>query len=71
MCFRQELGKCAICYSVAILGGAATMDQASFGLSDSPDSAIAKSAQDGDCPADFLQVKLHSRMYIQSKRLDC
>ncbi|TRY61752.1 hypothetical protein TCAL_11241, partial [Tigriopus californicus] len=55
ICFRQELGKCGICFGTAIPGGAATMDQGSFGLSIPPAAALTGS-QDLGCSNDYLQI---------------
>lgn len=56
MCFRQELGKCAICYNTAIPGTPAmVIDQGSFGLSISSDGVV-KSTQDTGCVSDYLQI---------------
>ncbi|TRY61781.1 hypothetical protein TCAL_16302 [Tigriopus californicus] len=55
MCFRQEVGKCAICYNTVILGAAdMAIDQGSFGLSISS-AAIAIATLDTACSEDYLQ----------------
>ncbi|XP_059088783.1 uncharacterized protein LOC131884904 [Tigriopus californicus] len=57
MCFRQEEGKCAICYNTVIPGDPGmAIDQGSFGLSTSPDAASAKGTQDTGCSTDYLQI---------------
>ncbi|TRY61558.1 hypothetical protein TCAL_16298, partial [Tigriopus californicus] len=48
MCFRQEQGKCAICFQPVITASIAVIDQASFGLSLSP-AGIAAGTQDTSC----------------------
>eukprot|EP00094_Tigriopus_californicus_P013149 TCALIF_12716-PA protein Name:"Protein of unknown function" AED:0.05 eAED:0.05 QI:0/1/0/1/1/0/2/0/106 len=56
MCFRQEVGKCAICYNTVILGAAdMAIDQGSFGLSISS-AAIAIATLDTACSEDYLQI---------------
>eukprot|EP00094_Tigriopus_californicus_P014318 TCALIF_13883-PA protein Name:"Protein of unknown function" AED:0.24 eAED:0.24 QI:0/1/0.33/1/1/1/3/0/153 len=56
MCFRQEVGKCAICYNTVIEGGDADADiQGSFGLSISSNAAV-KSTVDLGCSQDYLQI---------------
>ncbi|TRY62048.1 hypothetical protein TCAL_13257, partial [Tigriopus californicus] len=57
MCFRQEEGKCAICFDTVIPGAAtaAVIDQGSFGLSISSDGD-PKGTQDTGCSTDYLQV---------------
>ncbi|TRY80030.1 hypothetical protein TCAL_16034 [Tigriopus californicus] len=56
ICFRQEEGKCAICFNTVIMGGGVTGNQGSFGLSISPDGAAAKGTQDVGCSEDYLQT---------------
>ncbi|XP_059089773.1 uncharacterized protein LOC131885674 isoform X2 [Tigriopus californicus] len=57
MCFRQEEGKCAICYNTVIPGDPGmAIDQGSFGLSTSPDGGIAIGTQDTGCSTDYLQI---------------
>eukprot|EP00094_Tigriopus_californicus_P013846 TCALIF_13401-PA protein Name:"Protein of unknown function" AED:0.25 eAED:0.31 QI:35/0.62/0.66/0.88/0.5/0.55/9/0/261 len=55
MCFRQEPGKCAICFQPVIAGTGMTGDQGSFGLSLTSDATIA-GTQDGGCSEDYLQI---------------
>ncbi|XP_059088333.1 uncharacterized protein LOC131884531 [Tigriopus californicus] len=57
MCFRQEEGKCAICFDTVIPGAAtaAVIDQGSFGLSISSDGD-PKGTQDTGCSTDYLQI---------------
>ncbi|XP_059089881.1 uncharacterized protein LOC131885754 [Tigriopus californicus] len=56
MCFRQEMGKCAICYNTVITGDPTDANkQGSFGLSISS-AAIAKAAVDLGCSQDYLQI---------------
>ncbi|XP_059088780.1 uncharacterized protein LOC131884901 [Tigriopus californicus] len=55
MCFRQEQGKCAICFQPVIAASTAAINQASFGLSKSP-AAIAIGTQDTSCSMDYLQI---------------
>ncbi|TRY61395.1 hypothetical protein TCAL_13401 [Tigriopus californicus] len=55
MCFRQEPGKCAICFQPVIAGTGMTGDQGSFGLSLTSDATIA-GTQDGGCSEDYLQM---------------
>lgn len=55
MCFRQEAGKCAICYSPVIETSISAMDQGSFGISRSLNGA-AKGVQDTGCAMDYLQI---------------
>ncbi|XP_059089368.1 uncharacterized protein LOC131885357 [Tigriopus californicus] len=55
MCFRQEQGKCAICFQPVITASIAVIDQASFGLSLSP-AGIAAGTQDTSCSMDYLQI---------------
>ncbi|XP_059088976.1 uncharacterized protein LOC131885067 isoform X2 [Tigriopus californicus] len=55
MCFRQEVGKCAICFNVVIEGTGAT-DQGSFGLSIAFTAAMADGVQDSKCSEDYLQI---------------
>ncbi|XP_059084969.1 uncharacterized protein LOC131881983 [Tigriopus californicus] len=61
ICFRQEEGKCAICFNTVIMGGGVTGNQGSFGLSISPDGAAAKGTQDVGCSEDYLQIPGGSR----------
>ncbi|XP_059088965.1 uncharacterized protein LOC131885059 [Tigriopus californicus] len=56
MCFRQELGKCAICFSPVSVGTAAAIDQGSFGLSIALPGTATKGLQDTGCNADYLQI---------------
>lgn len=55
MCFRQEQGKCAICFQPVIVPSTSAMDQGSFGLSTSP-AAAATGTQDTGCTIDYLQI---------------
>ncbi|XP_059078272.1 uncharacterized protein LOC131876798 isoform X2 [Tigriopus californicus] len=56
MCFRQELGKCAICFTVVSKGSAA-IDQGSFGLSVlSAPGADVTALQDSGCTSDYLEI---------------
>eukprot|EP00094_Tigriopus_californicus_P013763 TCALIF_13319-PA protein Name:"Protein of unknown function" AED:0.29 eAED:0.29 QI:0/0.16/0/0.42/1/1/7/0/276 len=65
ICFRQEQGKCAICYSTVIMGTAAAIDQGSFGLSKSSLNSAAKGRQDTGCDTDYLQFNPNIWLYIQ------
>lgn len=56
MCFRQEMGKCAICYSTVIEGTATAIDQGSFGISRGAPGTTATGFQDSGCSEDFLQI---------------
>ncbi|XP_059099340.1 uncharacterized protein LOC131893360 [Tigriopus californicus] len=56
MCFRQEVGKCAICFT-AVKMGSAIIDQGSFGLSVSSTTAAAVTGvQDSGCTSDYLEI---------------
>ncbi|TRY62166.1 hypothetical protein TCAL_13661, partial [Tigriopus californicus] len=55
MCFRQELGKCAICFSTVIVGTGTAIDQGSFGLSTAVPGTDPTGLQDTGCVEDYLQ----------------
>ncbi|XP_059088177.1 uncharacterized protein LOC131884423 [Tigriopus californicus] len=54
MCFRQEMGKCAICYQVATMG-VVGVGQGSFGLS-ATQEVIATGENEKDCSSDYLMI---------------
>merc|ERR1712080_211554 len=53
ICFRRASGRCGICFipsiSITISADNTAASQSSFGLSFSPNDAIAKSDQEADC----------------------
>jgi len=49
ICFRQNRGKCAICFDAALVPVPADLTQTSFGVSGNPHASIQKSGMDTQC----------------------
>lgn len=55
ICFRKEHGKVKLCFTDIPAATLGVIDQGTYGVSTSPDSAVAQSGHDGECVTDYLE----------------